>query len=401
MPDQNTAALSTSSEQNLITQVTVATVGRLLINTSRRFVYPFAPALSRGLGVPLTAITSLIAINQLTGIMSPLFGPVSDRLGYRTMMLSGLGLVAIGLLAGGLIPLYIAVLIAMFLAGLGKSIFDPAMQAYIGERVPYQKRGMVIGLIEISWAGSSLVGIPVAGYLIAYLGWRAPFLVFGGLTLLVVALLGLVLPREQRRRDTASTLNFIAAWSWLRRERTAVGFLGYGFLVSLANDNLFVILGAWLENSFALGLVALGTATTVIGFAELGGELLTSTVSDRIGLKRITLTTLALTAFAYALLPLMSQRLTLALIGLFVVFLVFEFMIVTSISLGTEVLPQARATMMALYLAVAGLGRVVGALIGGPVWLNAGLLGIGLTSAAVSLLAFLLLWWGLRNWQGS
>jgi len=106
MPDQNTATLPASSEHKLITQVTVATAGRLLINTSRRFVYPFAPALSRGLGVPLISITSLIAINQLTGIMSPLFGPVSDRLGYRTMMLLGLSLVAIGLLAGGLIPLY-------------------------------------------------------------------------------------------------------------------------------------------------------------------------------------------------------------------------------------------------------------------------------------------------------
>ncbi len=37
---------------------------RLAMNTARRFAYPFAPALSRGLNVPLMAITSLIAVNQ-------------------------------------------------------------------------------------------------------------------------------------------------------------------------------------------------------------------------------------------------------------------------------------------------------------------------------------------------
>ena len=40
-------------------QVGTATVSRFLLNTARRFIYPFAPALSRGLGVPLPAITSL------------------------------------------------------------------------------------------------------------------------------------------------------------------------------------------------------------------------------------------------------------------------------------------------------------------------------------------------------
>ena len=55
---------------------------RLLLNTTRRFAYPFAPALSRGLGVPLTAVTSLIAANQITGILALLFGPLGDRWGY-------------------------------------------------------------------------------------------------------------------------------------------------------------------------------------------------------------------------------------------------------------------------------------------------------------------------------
>jgi len=82
----------------LIWQIGVATLSRLFLNTARRFPYPFAPALSRGLGVPLTAVTRLIAANQITGISGLFFAPLGDRWRYRIMLLAGLGLLGIGLL---------------------------------------------------------------------------------------------------------------------------------------------------------------------------------------------------------------------------------------------------------------------------------------------------------------
>jgi DHA1 family inner membrane transport protein len=87
------------------------------------------------------------------------------------------------------------------------------------------------------------------------------------------------------------------------------------------------------------------------------------------------------------------------LFGLFLIFLTFEFMIVTSLSLSTELLPGARATMMAGYFATAGIGRVIGALIGGPIWLAGGVAATGLVSSALSLLALGSLLWGLHGWR--
>jgi predicted MFS family arabinose efflux permease len=57
--------------------------------------------------------------------------------------------------------------------------------------------------------------------------------------------------------------------------------------------------------------------------------------------------------------------------------------------------------MMSGFLAAAGIGRVVGALIGGPVWLTGGILMTGLVSAAISSLGLLSLVWGLRGWRQS
>lgn len=387
-----------SISRELAFQVGVATLSRFVFNISRRFVYPFAPALSRGLGVPLTAITSLIAINQATGLLSPFFGPVSDRWGYRMMMLAGLGMLAVGMFASGVLPLYGIIMITLFLAGLGKSIFDPALLAYLGEQVPFHRRGLVIGITEFAWAAGSLVGIPVAGVLIDRLGWQAPFLMLGGLSLLCLAGLAFLLPAANGRRDQVTEkTSFKKAWQQLRQSPLALTALGFGFLISIANDNLFVVLGLWLE-SFGLSLTEVGLAASVIGVAELVGETGTAFVADRIGLRRAVLVGLSLATVGYLLLPLVSVTLPLALAALFILFLFFEFSMVTSLSLFTEVLPEARATMMSALMAALCLGRMVGALLGGPVWALGGLLGVGIVSAVASVLALACLGWGLRAW---
>jgi predicted MFS family arabinose efflux permease len=400
MPAESVPDKVTTSISRLTLSIVVTTLCRLMLNTARRFVYPFAPALSRGLGVPLTAITSLIAVNQATAVLGLFFGPMADRLGYRLMMLSGMALLVAGMFAGGLFPFYGVVLIALFLAGLGKSMFDPALQAYVSERVPFHRRGLVIGFLEFSWAGSTLLGIPLIAVLIDRSGWRAPFFVMGGLGIFGFLILGILIEKTGRKKSPSRPRSlFRGAWQHLLGERAALGAIFFAFWISAANDNLFVVYGAWLEKQFGLSIVALGLGTAVIGIAELAGESMTAALADRLGLKRSLIGGMAACLICYGILPFLGQTLGMALTGLFFLFLTFEFTIVTSLSLFTELLPASRATMMASYLASAGVGRVVGALIGGPIWLAGGIYATALVSAALSGLAMASVIWGLWGWN--
>ncbi len=384
----------------LVINIGVAALCRLILNTSRRFVYPFAPVLSRGLGVPLTSITSLIALNWAAGVMAVFIGPVTDRLGYRPMMIAGMTMAAAGLLVSGFIPIYAVVLVALFLAALGKSVFDPALQAYISEQVPYRHRGLAIGFLEYSWAGSALLGIPALALLIDKFGWQSPFFLMGVLALLGIAALGVLIPKAKKAHALPdSKIDLKAAWQRVLQEKATRGALAFIFLVSAANDNLFVVYGAWMEKSFGMTIVALGLGTSAIGLAELLGETMTAILADRIGLKRSVIVGLAVCIIFYAILPFLGLTITMAFVNLFLIFVTFEFMIVASVSMATELLPEARATMMATYLGAAGLGRVAGALIGGPVWLIGGILATSMVSAFISALALATLIWGLQGWH--
>jgi len=389
---------SRKRRQSLVFDLLLTGVCRLVLNTARRFAYPFAPALSRAMGVPLTHITSMIAVNQASGLLALFFGPFADRLGYRFMMLLGLFLLAVGMLAAASLPFFAVVLIALFLAGLGKNIFDPAIQAYVGERVPYEKRGLAIGLIETSWAASTLIGIPLVGLLITWQGWRAPFAAMGLAALGGMVLIALRLPPESTAPPGRfGTADLRCAWGRLYRSRIARTMLALAFLVSMANDGVFVIYGAWLEKNFHLNVTQLGLGSSVIGIAELCGEFMTVGLADRMGKPRALLTGIGLSMIAYMALPWTAISLPFALTGLFALFIAVEFTFVTALSMATEILPDHRATMMSGMLAVAGMGRMAGAITGGFLWVWHGATAVALLSAFLCALAALALAIGLRT----
>jgi len=387
------------SRLQLILKIIVVVICRLVLSLARRFAYPFAPVLSRGLGVPLTSITSLIAVNWATSLLGIFFGPLADRFGYRKMMVLGLGMLAVGMFAGGLFPFYGVILIALFLAGLGKVVFDPAVQAYVSERVPYSRRATAIGFLEISWAGCTLLGIPLIALLIDKVGWRSPFFAMGAIGFAgIIALIILFPPDEQSISTPRRSLSVKKALPIIVQDKASLGMLAYIFFFSAAIDNLFVVYGAWLEKAFSVSVVALGMATGVIGVAELVGEILVATISDRLGLKRVVMIGVTICIFTYGLLPFAGQSLLPALAGLFIHFLIFEFTIISSVALCTELQPEMRATVLAGFFAGAGLGRILGALMGGPIWLSGGIVVTGLVSAGITALALISLCWGLRGW---
>ncbi len=397
-PEPHSTPASAPGRHSLVFNLIITGLCRLVLNTARRFAYPFAPEISRGLGVPITHVTAMLAVNQASGVLGLLAGPLADRFGFRTTMLAGMSLLSAGMLAAAVNTTYATVLIALFMAGLAKNVFDPAIQAYVGEHVPYRRRGLVIGLIETSWAGSTLIGVPLIGLLIATYGWQQAFPVMGLLGLIGIAAMRWGIPADRRHeKPLAGPGLLIRAWRQLAQSSAARSILILGFLISMANDGLFVIIGAWLEDRFNLSVAAIGFGTIVIGLSELCGEFLTVAIADRMGKKRAILLGLFLGTAAYAALPFLDRALGLALAGLFVLFLAVEFTIVTTFSLATEILPAQRATMMAGLLAAGGLGRMAGALTGGWLWVSGGLVAVTACAALLNTAAFIAILWGLRG----
>lgn len=315
-------------------------------------------------------------------------------------MQCGLAILAGGMLLCGLVPSYWPVFVGLVIASFGKTVFDPAIQAFIGHNIPYERRGRVIGIMETAWAGSTLIGIPALGLIIEHIGLQNSFYIMAFLGAVSCMAIGWFIPPDEPKYGrTQKRVSFFSSFKHILQIRPATGMLAFSFWISIANDSLFVVYGAWFEQDFMVSLVTLGFSAVAIGAAELLGESLTAIFSDRLGLKKATVVGLFLVISAYILLPLFGRTLPLAMAGMFCVFLTFEFTIVTSLSLCTELIPKARATMMAGFYATAGIGRMIGVLIGGLLWHSGGITAVAWSSAGFTFVGLLSLLWGLHGWK--
>jgi predicted MFS family arabinose efflux permease len=372
----------------LRSQLISFSVTRLVLNTGYRMIYPFLPTIARGLGVDLEAMALVVTARSSLGLASPFLGSLADVRGRKRVMLVSLGMFAAGLALVSLWPTYLGLMAGMLVATVGKITFDPAMQAYLGDRIEYRRRGLAIALTELGWSGAFFLGIPLAGWLIARAGWVAPFPFLAFLTLLALVVLWRLLPSDPPSQAHSPSL--AQGFRTLLRRRSAIAGLMATVAVTVANEVVNIVFGAWLENSFGLQVLALGAASAVIGAAELGGEGLVAALVDRLGKRRAVALGMALNAVACLALPLLGRNLAGALAGLFLLYLTFEFTIVSGIPLMTELVPEARATMMASNVGSHSVGRALGALIG-PVLFGTGLVANGVVAAGLDLLALVVL----------
>ncbi|MBL8050068.1 MAG: MFS transporter [Anaerolineales bacterium] len=363
---------------------------RTILNTAHRMVYPFLSVFARGLGVSLETMSVLMTVRALLGTTSPIFAPIADRRGRKFGMLTGIVIFTIGVGSVVIYPSFWTLALALMFAMVGKYMFDPAMQAYFGDRIPYHRRGTALAVTEVAWSLSFIIGIPIVGFLIDRFGWSAPFPFFTILGFVIFFIVWKMIPSEDSHHEPAS--NSRDAFRAVLTSAPALAGISIALFASSANELVNIIFGVWLEDSFGLKIIALAGASAVIGISELSGEGLVALTTDKLG-KPLALTIgLIGNAFAALLLPFIGQTQFGALIGLFLFYITFEYVMVSHIPLMTELVPSARATMLSLNVTGHAIGRAIGALFAAYIYQQFGFLFVALIAVVFNLLGLFALW---------
>jgi predicted MFS family arabinose efflux permease len=255
-------------------------VARTAANGALRVVYPFLPAIARGLGVGPGTLSSLIALRNLGGLATPVVARLSERRGRRWMMLVAMLGITAGCVLTFATDLFVVAGIGVVLVGLAVPAFGIPMQAWFGDRVPYAERGRVFGITELTWSMGLLSVVPISGFLIERTSWRAPFIlvsVFSAIGALAVVR-GIDSDRPKERTAHRLVLTSVR-----------VRVLAVALLFSVAAEIPFIVYGQWLEGSFGLSVAGIGAFTIVVVVAELTGGVLVTLYGDRWGLRRTVL----------------------------------------------------------------------------------------------------------------
>lgn len=356
-------------------------VVRFAINVSMRMAYTFLPAFARGTGLSVGAMSAVLSARELVSLCAPWAGRLSDRHGNPFLMACG-GLVAgVGLLLATLgAP---GLVIGLVVFGFGRTVHQVALGAWVGSVIAYERRGRATGLIELTWGGAALVGIPLVGLLIDGAGWRVPFALLGCTAIAASAVMA--------RRAAGARPREAVVGRRPRMSRSAVAALATNGAMTGAAQFLFLGHGLWLEDTYALDTAQVGFAVLAVGAIEVVATLGSSRFTDRLGKRRSmvagsVLMTLAMVALAVSSAP----PLWIGLGLLVVAFLGFEYGIVSAIPLIAELDPGARAGMVGRGVAISTVVRAIGTAVATLVYVNAGFSVLMTGAAAMGAVAVLL-----------
>ncbi|MXZ43050.1 MAG: MFS transporter [Caldilineaceae bacterium SB0666_bin_21] len=341
------------ARESLVGLIGVALVTRCLTDTGFQIFYPFLPMLAGGLGLSTTRMGQLLGLRNLTGLLSPVFGALADRQGFRKWLRVELMALSAGFLLLALGPSLPIKVFGFILSGIAALAFVPTLQGYLSHRLRYSMRARGIGIVEYGWAFAGIAGLSTAGWIIERTSWEVPFVILG-IGLAILSILYYLLPpghpegarprmsnpaagRRQQLTDLVGSLS-VSAWATI----ACTGFL------SFAMFNVLIVFGDWLTQTYDLGAGDMGRVAMAMGIADLCGSIGASAYSDRIGKRRAVMAGGVLAIAAFVLLPILGTSLVGAVGGLMLMRVALEFAIVSMLAFASEQDSHRRGQMMSM-----------------------------------------------------
>ena len=344
-------------------------------------IVPAIPVLATSFGItPGTAaqIITALALGRFAGM--PISGVVLDRMGTRAALTAGPALVTAAALLAGVTPWFAAILVLVFLIGIGESIWVIAREVAGIDLARQDQRGRVLsGFHGINNLGLAL-GPLFGGLITESIGFRAVFFGYAGCSIASVLLAGAVATAPAapfKPSGTRPKWNFASLGARLRSLqelfheihpdlRATYVVLTFATLTSFlhrvtAQSMLPLLASAQL----GLSPKDIGMLFTISGLSVFAMILPAGFVIDKVGRKWATVPSTGIPAIAFLLIPFAENFLQLAVLISFLG-------VANGLSLGSlatstfDVVPaHARGRLQAARRTIAETGGVAAPLLGG------------------------------------
>lgn len=256
---------------------TLAALGGGAFVSALVFIIPplFFPqmAVAFHVGMPLLGQILSLMLGLSVGL-GFVVGPLSDRSGYRKLIIIGLVSATLCMLVFGLAPSFLVLVAASTLgavtdAGVVGPSFAMAGTAFTGATAR-----RAIGWTSAAQAGSAIVAVPLLAAVGAVAGWRMAFVGAGLLALAATIVAFRWLPHgNQHAAEPLRVTTILAPYRPLLRDRAMRRLYGAIILGAVCWFGLLTYLGAFLIESLELGTGQVGLVYMAIGLGYLAGSL--------------------------------------------------------------------------------------------------------------------------------
>ena len=358
------------------------------------FAHPMLDVMADDLGLSRAHAGLIVAATQIGyGLGLILLVPIGDLIDRRKLvivqsLLSVLALLSISLAFTG--PM---LLVSMAIMGF-LAVLTQAFVAYAATLARPSERGHVVGAVTGGIVLGILLARTVAGALTDLSGWRTVYLVSAFLTLVIVAVLYKLLPRQEKPAEPMSyprligSLFNLLATEPVLRIRGIIAMLIFANITTLLTPLVLPLSAPPFSLSHtAIGLFGLAGAAGAIGATRAGRW------ADRGFGQRVTGMALALMLAAWLPISLLPHSILWLILGVIVIDFGLQAVHVTNQAMIYRVRPEAQSRLTAGYMVFYSIGSAIGSSSSTLAYAHGGWTGVCLLGAGISGLT--LAFWGL------
>lgn len=182
--------------------IAISAVGPLALN----IFMPSIPGLQQEFGISY-GVAQLTLTLYLIGMAACqlVYGPISDRVGRRPMLLAGMSLFVLASLMAALAPSIHVLIAARLLQAVGGAAGIVLARAMVRDVFDRETSASVISYITMAFVVAPMVAPAIGGYIDVHGGWRIGFWLLAGLGAVVLAAAWFYLPETHVNRNPAGS----------------------------------------------------------------------------------------------------------------------------------------------------------------------------------------------------
>lgn len=164
----------------------------------------------------------------ISGLLTAGFADKFDR--KKLLLFFYIGFI-MGTLFCGLAHNYFFLITARIITGLFGGVIGSISMAIVADLFPIQKRGRVMGFMQMGFGASQVLGIPISLYLANAWGWQMPFLMIVALASIVwIIVLFQLKPVTKHLTEKTERNAIMHLWHTVSQKHYRIGFLSTAIL---------------------------------------------------------------------------------------------------------------------------------------------------------------------------
>jgi MFS family permease len=328
----NTAATATADTPRSFKDVWLISAGHGLTHWYTATFFLLLPLIGKELGLSYTEIGLIMTVQHAVGAVSNLpGGMIVDLVGKMGfLMAASLFWVGFPYALMSLTDSYWMLLVCVALVGIGNNIWHPAAISALAHRYP-QRKGLVLSFHGMGGNAADAIAPMVVGALLAWFTWRTvvvinivPGIVMATMILIMLGAFAMSgshgdsINTGGRKR---SVRDYLKEFGSLLRNRVLMLVCASSAFRTMTQTGLLTFLPVYLAYELGYSPFLVGVCLTVLQVAGFVASPIAGHLSDRMGRKRIVMSSALLTGIMIVAMALAGKSLLfvvfIALVGFF------------------------------------------------------------------------------------